>query len=39
VVVSNPALLSPAAVVELREQLELVDRPVLGHVVVGGRRK
>jgi tyrosine-protein kinase len=39
VVVSNPALLSPAAVVEMREQLELVDRPVLGHVVVGGRRK
>jgi Mrp family chromosome partitioning ATPase len=36
-VVSNPALLSPAAVVELREQLEQGDRPVLGHVVVGGR--
>jgi polysaccharide biosynthesis transport protein len=38
VVVSNPALLSPAAVVEMRDQLEQVDRPVLGHVVVGGRR-
>jgi Mrp family chromosome partitioning ATPase len=37
VVVSNPALLSPAAVVEVREQLEQVDRPVLGHVIVGGR--
>ena len=37
-VVSNPALLSPAAVVEMREQLEQVDPPVLGHVVVGGGR-
>ena len=36
-VVSNPARVAPGDVVELREQLEQVDTPVLGHVVVGGR--
>jgi Mrp family chromosome partitioning ATPase len=38
VVVSNPARLSPAAVVDMRDQLEQVEPPVLGHVVLGGRK-
>ena len=36
VVVSRPDQLHPSDAVELRNQLDLVGTPVLGHVVVGG---
>ena len=35
IVVSRPDQLHPSDAVELRNQLDLVDTPVLGHVVVG----
>ncbi|HSB38397.1 MAG TPA: Wzz/FepE/Etk N-terminal domain-containing protein [Gaiellaceae bacterium] len=35
-VVSRPDRLHPSDAVELRNQLDLVDTPVLGHVVIGG---
>lgn len=37
IVVSRPDRLHPSDAIELRNQLDLVDTPVLGHVVVGGR--
>jgi hypothetical protein len=36
-VVSRPERLSPGDAVELREQLDRVETPVLGHVVFGGK--
>jgi Mrp family chromosome partitioning ATPase len=36
VVVSRPDRLHPSDAVEVRNQLDLVDTPVLGHVVIGG---
>ena len=35
-VVSRPDRLHPSDAVEVRNQLDLVDTPVLGHVVIGG---
>jgi Mrp family chromosome partitioning ATPase len=38
-VVSRPERLAPGDAVELREQLDRVDTPVLGHVVFGGKSR
>jgi hypothetical protein len=36
IVVSRPDQLHPTDAIELRNQLDLVDTPVLGHVVLDG---
>jgi hypothetical protein len=36
IVVSRPDRLHPSDAIELRNQLELVETPVLGHVVIDG---
>lgn len=36
IVVSRPDRLHPSDAIELRNQLDLVDTPVLGHAVIGG---
>jgi hypothetical protein len=36
IVVSRPDHLHPSDAIELRNQLDLVDTPVLGHVVLDG---